>query len=442
VGRQAADGHSQPGAAPPSPPPLTLAPTAFLTQAAGAEFFRRRLQRAAAIPPDQRDPAVHAFVTSVQLMNAADALLPLTADGQPALPAHTLAGQQAEVQAMALKATAMHICLEELEWEGRQLNRLGRYLRRMALAGDCWEVAYPPSLQPLGGLLLRRLIHLSPVLPLQQSSFASSTAEKARSARCTISRQLQQAQRSIGQQVLTAEQFEAELHSWAIHQANRAFVDCALQRVSHPVVPPSVEDTLIASSERLLVLEPACPVALRDAAMGFMACAVDMHGTARAARSLALAQRGLDCFMSAFRAAEAVHSAYYATKSALPALGYAAAPALAVSNSDLAALIAAVEQAPTAVKRLKGVLPHSWVASLQAEIAGAQGVLPPARLRLQGGSDTADEEMAVLQALALETAAEAEQALTQDARNCACSGCGRHALGLRRCARCKQAACE
>ena len=39
-------------------------------QAPGAEFFRRRLQRALAVPPEQRDPAVHAFVTSVQLMQA------------------------------------------------------------------------------------------------------------------------------------------------------------------------------------------------------------------------------------------------------------------------------------------------------------------------------------------------------------------------------------
>ncbi|PRW56448.1 zinc finger (MYND)-8 [Chlorella sorokiniana] len=75
-------------------------------EAPGAEFFRRRLQRAMAIPPEQRDPAVHAFVTTVQLMRAADELLPLTANGQPALLAHTLAGQQAEVQAMLLAATA------------------------------------------------------------------------------------------------------------------------------------------------------------------------------------------------------------------------------------------------------------------------------------------------------------------------------------------------
>ncbi|PRW56784.1 transcription factor bHLH48 isoform X1 [Chlorella sorokiniana] len=97
---------------------------------AGAEFFRRRLQRAMAIPPEQCDPAVHSFVTSVQLMQAADALLPLTADGEPALTPDTLAGQQAEVQALALAVTAFYTGADIVQWEGMQ--RLGTYCLRRA----------------------------------------------------------------------------------------------------------------------------------------------------------------------------------------------------------------------------------------------------------------------------------------------------------------------
>lgn len=45
---------------------LICAPLPHDTQPTGAAFFRRRLQRAAAIPPEQRDPVVHAFVASVE----------------------------------------------------------------------------------------------------------------------------------------------------------------------------------------------------------------------------------------------------------------------------------------------------------------------------------------------------------------------------------------
>ncbi len=413
------------------------------TQAVGAEFFRRRLQRAAAIPPEQRDPAVHAFVTSVQLMEAADGLLPLTADSQPALPADTLAGQQAEVQAMTIKATAMHSAPNELEWQGRQMDPVTRYCqRRMAMAGGSWEAAYPPSLQPLGGLLLRLLFIRSSLPQLQLSLLPSAAADEARTARSTISRQLQQAQRSTGQQVLTAEQLEAELHQWVNQDANTILGHWALQHLRPQDVPTSVADAAVASCERLLVLQPTSPSALLGAAMGFMAYTTDRRGTGRAARSRVLTQRGFACFMSALRAAEAAHSSFYTVTCAALALPFASGQAVAVSVSDLAALVAAAEQAPAAVKQLKGVLPHSWVAALEADARAAMAVLPVARLHLQGGSDTAGERRAALTAITLEQATEAQHVAVHGARDCTCSGCSRRALGLQRCARCKQAACE
>ena len=59
-------------------------------------------------------------------------------------------------------------------------------------------------------------------------------------------------------------------------------------------------------------------------------------------------------------------------------------------------------------------------------------VLPAARLQLQGSNDPAANQMLHARAAIVGQAQE----------SCLCSGCGRRALGLRRCARCKQAACE
>lgn len=125
-------------------------------------------------------------------------------------------------------------------------------------------------------------------------------------------------------------------------------------------------------------------------------------------------------------------------KSASRALAYAALPSVAVSASDLAALIAAVEEAPAEVKRLRRVLPQSWAAILQESAQGAQTVLHAAWQQLHGSRGTAGERLALLTD-ALEQQEGAEQAA---AAGCTCTGCGQRALGLRRCARCKQAACE
>ena len=56
------------------------------SQEPGAEFLETRLGRATAVPPGERSPDVRAFVESMQLLREARELLPLTADGNAALP--------------------------------------------------------------------------------------------------------------------------------------------------------------------------------------------------------------------------------------------------------------------------------------------------------------------------------------------------------------------
>ncbi|KAL4438730.1 hypothetical protein ABPG77_006334 [Micractinium sp. CCAP 211/92] len=53
------------------------------------EFLRRRLERAAALPPEQRSAEVTAFLDAAQLPEQVASLLPLQPDGTPALPLHS-----------------------------------------------------------------------------------------------------------------------------------------------------------------------------------------------------------------------------------------------------------------------------------------------------------------------------------------------------------------
>ena len=55
-------------------------------QPPGAEFLDRRLARATAVPPADLSPDVAAFVESMQLHREVVQLLPLTPEGEPALP--------------------------------------------------------------------------------------------------------------------------------------------------------------------------------------------------------------------------------------------------------------------------------------------------------------------------------------------------------------------
>ncbi len=373
---------------------------------------------------------MHAFVTSVQLMNAADELLPLTPDGQPALPPNTRAGRQVEVHAMILRLTAYHIAPDLLEWEGRQQDRISRYIqRRMALAGDSWEAAYPPAMQPLGGLLLK-LLHIQSHVQFFQ--LASAVAQEACSAHNTISRQLQQAQRCIGQQILTADQLEAACHRLAIMGASEVLASYASQQTPpaehgglEAVVPLAAAMLAIGSSERLLALENNSPRSLLTAGMALVYAAANSPSSMQQ-----LLQRAAGCFMSALRAAEAARSPYWIAHVASFALPVAIGPMTTVSHADLAALVAAAEGVPAAVKQLSPVLPQMWVANLKYHASQAAATLPAARARLQGG-------------MAFESAQQAlADVAARNAPTCTCSGCGQRALGLQRCARCKQAACE
>ena len=402
-----------------------------------------------AIPPEQRDPAVHAFVSSTQLMQAADELLPLTAAGEPALPADTLAGQQAEVQAMLLAATAFHIVPEEPEWEGRPMNSLGSYVqRRCFLSRDSRTAMYRRTLQPLGGLLLRHIegaLEDDPQQALKLWTDAlNELIELTPSACAALSRQLQQAQRGSPPLLLiTAEQLEAailmqmQMPSIGTLSSLADLLDDQPPGQLDPELLATCLATARASCERLLELEPNNPKACMEAS-GIHSTAADLGhvvGTpAGQPSSRALSQRAMDLQLRTFRTAKAQGSAYWTVLAAATAVIVATMPETVVQSSDLEALEAEVEGAPTTFRKLHCALPLSWVGLLEQGVAAAAEIVTAAKLHRQSGSKAALDASTVFGAASM-------QLRERDACSI-CSGCGTRALGLRRCARCKQAACE
>ena len=116
----------------------------------------------------------------------------------------------------------------------------------------------------------------------------------------------------------------------------------------------------------------------------------------------------------------------------------------AATPAELQAVETAAQQAEAALARCKRLLPHTWVNSLQARMPFLQETLQTARLALasvqaqQTGDPVAvaaaDEHYAAhLQA----SLSSHEQHLALMTGAVACAGCGRPAVGLRACARCR-----
>lgn len=190
------------------------------------------------------------------------------------------------------------------------------------------------------------------------------------------------------------------------------------------------EETAV-SSERLLTLEAGSPQATMAAAQALLIVGKERGGSDAAS---ALLQRGMDLFVLAFHEAQAMRSSCWAVVAAAQALAAALQSQVAVTQPDLAALIAAAERAAAAVKKLHRLRPQSWAAVVDEGAAMAAAALPAARARLQLGNSSAVDSRAARDAFAA-AAAGRDSALF-------CAGCGKRAMGLRRCGCCKQAACE
>jgi len=131
-----------------------------------------------------------------------------------------------------------------------------------------------------------------------------------------------------------------------------------------------------------------------------------------------------------------------AARAAIFAVTYAANCSTPVSPNTLLAALAALQHAEPALRRCKRLLPQPWLAELEISLPFVQAtcrrLTATAVIRLQQQLLHPLGQQAAVEAVARhrqETYALGVQA--QSASQC--SGCGRHAVGLRRCAACQQA---
>ena len=240
---------------------------------------------------------------------------------------------------------------------------------------------------------------------------------------------------ACGHQLLTTKQLEAAICLRTVPHAAAAVVALVNSSDRSPSAQGALSQAAAwagDSSERLLLLDPANPRAILCAVPG-----LEARG-AIAGRNVEVGQRGLDLYLSALRAATASGSRFWEVAASFEALRRLLIPGMRVSHDDLAAVVAVAEAAPAVVKQLHRLLPQPWSSMLSHRAEMLKLGVEAGRRRLQSGQITATQAAAVMAAMDERT--EELGGVTGVTRP-ACSGCGQPALSLRRCSRCKQAAC-
>ena len=165
----------------------------------------------------------------------------------------------------------------------------------------------------------------------------------------------------------------------------------------------------------------------------------------------------VECYLQAARLGQEQRSDYWALSGAAKALHLATCCPLEVGRSSLAAALELYEQtAETALRRCKRLLPVAWVLALGHGVQMARALLPRVHGQLKllrqassssRGNSGTEARTALLASASAQRAAAANEheriSVQGDLGLCpaavVCNGCGELAVGLRRCARCKQA---
>ena len=167
-------------------------------------------------------------------------------------------------------------------------------------------------------------------------------------------------------------------------------------------------------------------------------------------------QRFEYCLRSA-RLAQQQRSDYWTIHTSVAAVMLATNSPQEVGHTAFAAAVELYEQeAEPALRRCRRLLPEAWVAMLQQRMQVTQKLLPGAhkQLRLlqllQPGSTSASASASGEAFMALLLSVDSQQVLARQQMvpagavermqgQVACDSCGKQAVGLRRCARCRQA---
>ena len=115
--------------------------------------------------------------------------------------------------------------------------------------------------------------------------------------------------------------------------------------------------------------------------------------------------------------------------------------AASLSREAMEAAISAFQHAEPALQRCRRLLPDFWIRRLECFVREAAAALPGAEAQLRGRRAMDAATAAALQRQVEQARQEQmERVRSIDLSHCnRCDGCGRLALGLRRCSRCKQA---
>lgn len=373
----------------------------------GAELFEERLRRCTAIPPDQRSPDVAAFVEGQQLLAEARALLPLTADGQPAL-APTQTNLQQALSGVLCIARAFYLSPSiPVDAHGEQ-RHLGTY----------FSVSWIAAIQRTSGVACI----LAPTLLMTIVGYATSAQEpqdlafmlsrlqdfedplwhgqyERQLARLHLPRAVARACRQPrGQPILSATQLR-HLVCCSLIRWFRVQEDQVVAGKPPPDAAQRAELRAAALSvaQQLLRLEPSTPKSWG------MACLAQSD----VRRAAALFLRGAEL-------ARQQGSDFWQISSSSHVIALREAQPAGLPLASTEALRSTLLNAKPALRRCKRLLPMQWVRLLETEVECTLILLQP---------DQADESV--------------EQAAAQN--RMLCTGCDRRAIGLRCCARCKAA---
>ena len=384
-------------------------------EAPGAAYLRRRLERATAVPPEQRSPEVAAFVESAQLLREALDLLPLTASGQPSLPTGPTSEHHL-LLALCKLARVDYLCPPELGAFDRNPHQHAYiYLEHMKAN------SFKPS--ELAWALLNYVIMYlmagagDDLGALAVGGDLVEGLGRAR-ARQLIDQQLQQLAGS-GQQslLLTAHQLQYTCCCAVAHIGGRMA----------QLPGRAAQEAISLSCEAVLRLEPEHP-----------------QSWVLVVKDTGLAQ-SVQMFLHAVQLAQQQRSDWWVIRADGVAMSLAATGRAFLSRTTLEATLAAAQQMPAALQRCRGLLPEAWAEKAKAlvQMSSAQAAIVSQHLqRLQQDStDDAGSSRAAANQATEAAVSQFCQILdtSTEQLGCKCHGCGREAVGLRKCSRCKQA---
>ncbi len=267
---------------------------------------------------------------------------------------------------------------------------------------------------------------------LAQQAYGLLTAPASRAA---IVRQLQQlsAEQPQGQLLFEIQQLQVACLHVLLGAATWNGGPASQQERGRRGMHPDLGAALRAVAAAFTQVEPDSPACIL-AAMDARAESQDVSPEADVQQLL----RGV-------RLARAQRSDYWAAKLGSKAVHLAVCGARAncVLRETVCGALQAFQQAEAAFARCRRLLPHVWVQRLQMDLSTARALLPAGEAAVrQAGSHGASTASAIapMPTAAWDAAVAAATAVVQSQNPeeiSRCAGCGKKAVGLRACARCR-----